>query len=56
MAIAHANGYRRYIQSELASGNGTYEQYFGPLYYRRFRVLKRAQDPYDLLNRGWVFS
>jgi FAD/FMN-containing dehydrogenase len=56
MAIAHANGYRRYIQSELASGNGTYEQYFGALYYGRFRALKRSQDPYDLFNRGWVFA
>jgi hypothetical protein len=56
MAIAHANGYRRYIQSELPSGNGTYEQYFGASYYRRFRALKRAQDPYDLFNRGWVFA
>jgi FAD/FMN-containing dehydrogenase len=56
MKIVFANGYRRYVQSELPSGPDLYERYFGPAVYNRFRALKQVQDPRNLLNRGWVFE
>jgi FAD binding domain-containing protein len=51
-----ANGYRRYVQSELPFGPDLYERYFGHDMFSRFRALKQAQDPLNLFNRGWVFE
>lgn len=56
MEIALANGFRRYVQSELPSGPAFYERYFGPEFYSRFRALKQAHDPGNLFNQGWVFE
>jgi FAD/FMN-containing dehydrogenase len=53
--LALINGYKRYIQSEAPSGPALYERYFGPEIYSHFRALKRALDPLDILNKGWVF-
>jgi FAD/FMN-containing dehydrogenase len=56
MDLASANGYRRYVQSEVPSGAPLYERYFGAEIYERFRALKARLDPYNLLNRDWVFD
>ena len=50
------NGYRRYVQSEVACGPDLYERYFGSEVYARFRALKLAKDPRNILNRGCVFA
>ena len=47
--------YRRYVQSELASGPGTYARCFGEETYARFRRLKSELDPKGLFGRGSVF-
>jgi len=54
--IALANGYRRYVQSEVPHGPALYERYFGLEVYSHFRILKREHDPRNLFNRGWVFA
>ena len=48
--------YRRYVQSELASGPGIYERCFGADIHSRFFRLKAKLDPKLLLNRGSVFA
>ena len=55
MRAVHAKGYRRYVQSEVPSGPHIYARCFGNETYATFRGLKAARDPYELLNRGWVF-
>ncbi len=48
--------YRRYVQSEMASGPGIYERCFGAEIHSLFSRLKAKLDPKWLLNRGSVFS
>ena len=48
--------YRRYVQSELASGPDTYERCFGAEIYRQLLRIKTKLDPKWLLNRGSVFA
>jgi len=56
MALAQSRPwYRRYVQSELASGPETYARCFGATTYERFRRLKSTLDPGSLFNRGSVF-
>jgi FAD/FMN-containing dehydrogenase len=56
MALAASRPwYRRYVQSELASGPDTYARCFGPQTYAGFRELKAELDPRGLLNRASVF-
>src|SRR5882672_1143534 len=47
--------YRRYVQSEMASGPEVYKRCFGPEVYGHFAKLKAKLDPKWLLNRGSVF-
>lgn len=57
MALAASKPhYRRYVQSELASGPETYRHCFGEQNYRTLRNHKAELDPGSLLNRGSVFS
>ena len=55
MQAARANGYRRYVQSEIPSGPSFYRTYFGEEIYAAFRAKKAALDPHGLFNTGWVF-
>ena len=48
--------YRRYVQSEMASGPDVYEKCFGPEIYGHLFRLKTKLDPKRLLNRGAVFT
>lgn len=57
MALAASKPhYRRYVQSELASGPETYRFCFGEENYRALRNHKAELDPGSLLNRGTVFA
>ena len=56
MALAHSRpGWRRYVQSELASGPDVYARCFGAARYGELGRLKAELDPQGLLNRGSVF-
>jgi FAD/FMN-containing dehydrogenase len=55
-SLALANGYRRYVQTEVPSGPALYKRYFGPKVYSLFNEWKRTQDPYNIINRRWVFE
>jgi FAD/FMN-containing dehydrogenase len=55
MKVALRNGYKRYIQSEMACGPQLYEYCFGSEAYNKLRHLKQIQDPQHLINHGWVF-
>jgi len=52
---AARSDYRRYVQSEMASGPGIYQRCFGAQIYRHFLALKSQLDPASLFNRGSVF-
>ena len=53
--VASKPHYRRYVQSELASGPDVYSRCFGLTTYAAFRRVKSELDPKSLLNRGSVF-
>jgi FAD/FMN-containing dehydrogenase len=56
LALAIDHGYRRYVQSEIPAGPRFYRRYFGDELYKALWRRKRAQDPQNILNRGWVFD
>ena len=57
MALATGKPYyRRYVQSELASGPDVYRRCFGAETYDALRSRKAEFDPARLFNRGTVFA
>lgn len=52
--VARRN-YRRYVQSEIASGPETYRHYFDPDILARLEEHKRSTDPSCIFNPDWIF-